>query len=127
MYDDETPSKRAKYDNLYLGLFHTGAGQNDVVFSLSKSPNAKSLLENKYLYFFADGVISRHSLSMGWNPYARWQEVQVNGGNRTSAMALDEKDGLVANFGLGFFGGWIGKFLSSFLLARSSFIQCNVT
>ncbi|EKG11228.1 hypothetical protein MPH_11699 [Macrophomina phaseolina MS6] len=74
---------KAKYNNLYLTAFHTGAGTNDAVLTSSKDSAATGFLNET-----ADGSFQEFdfgndfpwTMKIGYEPYAAWAPVTIDAG-----------------------------------------------
>lgn len=74
---------KAKFNNLYLTAFHTGAGTNDAVFTTSKDSAATGFLNETADGSFQEfdfGTEFPWSLEIGYEPYTAWAPVTINAG-----------------------------------------------
>jgi len=113
---------KARFDNLWLYAYHTGAGMNDAMLSANKSYAIPGFLNGTNLEFDlgTQGIPWSMIPDISVNLYAAWEPVRINGGvgsnefssfsiNATGLQWSDASSGGSAEG----FGGWLGKLLES--------------
>jgi hypothetical protein len=129
-----TDDCKAKYSNLYLWAYHTGAGLNDAVVSSNRSLAITGFLnvtdttagktEGFQEFNLSTPFPWGFALTIG--TYNGWGEVQINAGAETPGFFFTEQHGLRlggngSTIG-GSFGGWLGECPSLLCL----FASCSV-
>ncbi|KAF4314034.1 hypothetical protein GTA08_BOTSDO00792 [Botryosphaeria dothidea] len=103
-------TSKAKFNDLYLTAFHTGAGTNDAVFTSSKGDAATAFLNETTDGSFQEfdfGTEFPWSLQIGYEPYTAWAPVTIDAGVPQAGDGFFTFTPSGLTFNVSQFDGWL--------------------